>query len=75
MQYLDKFSNTALGKDKFTSHVKTFFTQTGVDMTNRCWHFTRRTFVQGCYRAGMPEIATSRLSRHTSVQGLRAYSG
>lgn len=71
--YADTFINGPLGEHKLNDYLKLMCRVAGVpERTN---HALRRSCVTSCYAAGMPEIATMRLSRHTSSEGLRAYAG
>jgi len=70
--YLDKFQNRAAGKGLFAEILKRICKQAG--LPERPNHALRRSFIRSCYLAGMPEIAIQRLSRHTSVEGLREYA-
>lgn len=71
--YQDAFINAPLGANRINWLLQGLCQLGGVP--GRSNHAVRRTFIQSCYRAGMPESAIMHYSRHTNLDGLRTYSG
>lgn len=71
-KYLDAFINGPLGENRFSWMLQCLCLLAGVEP--RANHALRRTFIQACYRAGMPEAAIMRYTRHQSIEGLRCYA-
>ena len=71
--YEDGFINGPLGENRFSWLLKSACEL--ADLEPRANHAMRRTFIRCCYKAGMPEAAIMRYTRHTSIEGLRSYAG
>lgn len=69
-KYKNEFINGPMGEARVGYLLKSACHLAGLEP--RANHGMRRTFIEACYRAGMPEVAIMRLTRHTAL-GLRSY--